>query len=930
MWDLESELREAQRIGSIGSWCWDAETDVVQGSEELCRILGFESSHGELPDFQALRGECFPDQDWERIQEAMDEALVSGEEFKEEVRAIREGRTLWVAMRARPFRDKEGRFMGVRGTVQDISERKRNELNAAFLARTQEGFSRVSSAQGLVQSLGAKIGAYLKAPLLNVCEVEGNGSKQRLRLTYQWFEEGLESPVDRPLLMECIKEAYRDEICGGDVAVIRDIEKDGRIHTERCNAYGVRSMVIVPFQAEEKWKYFLSVADRIPRDWRIDEITLVQEVANRIFPRLAQARFQEALRGSEERLQTALEGGELGTWDLNLVTGEVTHSRRHDKIWGLTEPPEDWNIETALERVLEEDRDRFLDSYRRALETGELSEEMRIRIQENGRVRWIATRGRVGYDEEGQPVRITGVVADITERKASEEALRRSEERLKLAVKNAAFVSSESDRELRYTWIFNPHSDFDPHHVLGKTDIELENTPGARRLFELKKEVLKKEEGRREEIEFQRSDGRRVYDMIIEPRQNACGVLVGVSTVSFDVTERREAEEALLEADRRKDEFIAVLSHELRNPLTPIRAGIELLKDAYDRPSSRAMVPVLERQVIHISHLLDDLLNLSRIRQGKLKLNKERLALKEAIEGALEATGEDIRRKGHSLEVQLEERPIILEADPVRVSQVFSNLLTNAAKYMDAGGCIVVSSKVKGEEVVISVKDKGIGISAAQLPTIFDMFSQVEHSEERSSRFHEGLGIGLSLVKELVELHGGRVEARSAGLGKGSEFRVYLPILEDHQPARFPSASKKEKQRRKILVVDDNRDISFSLAMILEIIGHDVATANRGAEALALMEKYRPDIVLLDIGMPDMDGYEVCRRIRETSYGRETIIIALTGWGQEEDRRKSQEAGFDAHLVKPLDMEKLKLLLDDLEKGSWNDGGEGPGTSING
>ncbi|MEX2303200.1 MAG: ATP-binding protein, partial [Bryobacterales bacterium] len=370
----------------------------------------------------------------------------------------------------------------------------------------------------------------------------------------------------------------------------------------------------------------------------------------------------------------------------------------------------------------------------------------------------------------------------------------------------------------------------------------------------------------------------------------------------------------LKEADRRKDEFLATLAHELRNPLAPIRYAVQMLRlNGRDEPELCLSRDVIERQVAHMTRLIDDLLDISRITRDKLELRKERVELAEVVSEAVESSRPLIEQCGHQLTVTLPPEPIYLYADLVRLSQVLTNLLTNAAKYTDGGGHIWLTAERQGGEVVVRVKDTGVGIPAEKLPGLFEMFFQVDGALERSQG---GLGIGLSLVRRLVELHGGSVKAHCAGRGKGCEFTVLVPALAEEpkpQPTLEPadSGATKAKTARRILVVDDVQDNADSLAMLLRLGGNEVQTAYDGLAALEAAERFRPDVMLLDIRMPNLNGYDACRRIREQPWGKGMMLIALTGWGQEEDQRRTEEAGFDSHLVKPVDPAALNELLAD-------------------
>jgi CheY-like chemotaxis protein len=360
----------------------------------------------------------------------------------------------------------------------------------------------------------------------------------------------------------------------------------------------------------------------------------------------------------------------------------------------------------------------------------------------------------------------------------------------------------------------------------------------------------------------------------------------------------------LQEADHRKDEFLATLAHELRNPLAPIRNAIQIIRQSDERQARDMM----ERQVSQMVRLVDDLLDISRISRGKLQLRKERVGLADVLNAAVETARPVIEASAHELTVTMPPQPIVLQADPTRLAQVVANLLNNAAKYTEKAGHIWLTAERRGNEAVVSVRDTGIGIPAEQLPLIFQMFSQVASALERSQG---GLGIGLSLVKGLVELHGGTIEARSGGPGKGSEFTVHLPLV-DVLEAQTPSGDGEKAQtvqKCRILVVDDLRDAAESLAMLLRMMGHETRTAYDGLEAVQTAAAFQPNVVLLDIGLPKMNGYEAARRIRSEPWGGNVTLVALTGWGQEEDKRRSLEAGFDHHLTKPVDPAALAKLL---------------------
>jgi signal transduction histidine kinase/ActR/RegA family two-component response regulator len=380
---------------------------------------------------------------------------------------------------------------------------------------------------------------------------------------------------------------------------------------------------------------------------------------------------------------------------------------------------------------------------------------------------------------------------------------------------------------------------------------------------------------------------------------------------AVDFIENARLYEQLREADRRKDEFLATLAHELRNPLAPISGSLQILRLTDDlSPAVEHVRSIMEEQVNHLVRLVDDLLEVSRITRGKIELRKKSVDLVAVIASAVEISRPLIEAAGHQLAITLSPEPMALEADAVRLSQVIANLLNNAAKYTDKGGQIWLSAQRQGGEAVVSVRDTGCGISADMLPRIFDMFAQVDRTLERAQG---GLGIGLSLAKNLVEMHGGRIEAHSAGPGRGSEFIVWLPLVH-HGPrstlaASAPENGKRHLPARRILVVDDTRSAAYVLGKLLEKLGQQVCTAHDAISALEHARIERPDMVISDIAMPDMNGYELARLLRQEAGMTAVVLVALTGYGQSSDKQRAKEAGFDYHLVKPVSLESLEEML---------------------
>lgn len=387
-----------------------------------------------------------------------------------------------------------------------------------------------------------------------------------------------------------------------------------------------------------------------------------------------------------------------------------------------------------------------------------------------------------------------------------------------------------------------------------------------------------------------------------------------VRGIVLDITELKEAELALREADRHKNEFLAVLAHELRNPLAPIGNALDILRLAGDDESeSASAIAVIERQLGHLVHLVDDLLDVNRITRGQMQLHRERLELRPLLEQTIDALRPQLAEAGLELSLTLPARAIHLDADPVRLAQIVFNLLNNAAKYTPSGGRVALSAERHDDQALLTVADSGVGMDAGTLGRIFEMFFQVSDSTPRSN---SGLGIGLWLARRLAELHGGSIEAMSDGPGRGSRFQVRLPALPESAATRRRSAPPRiaADAPRHVLIADDNRDITESLAQLLRLTGHQVAVAHDGQQAVEVVAARAPEVVLLDISMPGIDGYETCRRLRQLPGGDKLLILALTGYGQDDDRRRADDAGFDGHILKPVRLATLQKTIDRLAR----------------
>ena len=580
-----------------------------------------------------------------------------------------------------------------------------------------------------------------------------------------------------------------------------------------------------------------------------------------------------------------------------------------------------------------------------------------VRVTKDGRLVEVSLSVSPMADRNGRVFGASKVARDITSRKLADRALKRQDEQLRLLWESASVLLTTDQPDKMFRGVFDKIAasfslDAYMSFVTGESDeqLKLESWAGlratevealqelcanesvSRRVAETRAPIaiadlqssqehasmLERRFGFRAFAAFPLlGEGRLLGTLAFATRaktEMAAHEVEFLETICRYVTaayERVDLIRRLRSTDHRKDEFLATLAHELRNPLAPIRNALEIMRVTGRERSAvdQAARTMIERQLEQMVRLVDDLLDVNRITRGRLELRKERVELVQVIKRAVETSRPLIDAAEHSLDVELPSSPLYLDADPVRLAQVFANLLNNAARYTDRGGKISVRAYREDGEVVVSVKDTGMGIPAAALPKIFDMFAQVDETRERSRR---GLGIGLTLVSRLVELHGGSVAAYSEGPGRGTELTVRLPLAAASGAVRGPAPEPLPAGRpttHRILVADDNRDAAESMGMLLRLMGNEVRTVYDGLEAVEEAATFRPDVIVLDIGMPKLNGYDAARKIREQRWSDGTMLVALTGWGQEEDKRKAAEAGFHRHFRKPLDPAELQRLI---------------------
>jgi PAS domain S-box-containing protein len=607
----------------------------------------------------------------------------------------------------------------------------------------------------------------------------------------------------------------------------------------------------------------------------------------------------EALADSELRFRALVTASSDVVFRMNADFTELLQLEGNLYMAASPSPNRDW----FEQYVCEEDRARVHEAIRDAVKRKAVFEIEHRVIRTDGTLAWTHARSVPMFGADGEIVEWIGMASDISARKAADEAFKNQRRVYEAILTNTPDLAYVWDREHRFiyanegllkmwgcTW----------DEAMGKNCLELGYEPWHAEMHDREiEQVIATRKPVRGEVPFNGAFGRRTYDYLLVPVFGASGEVEAVAGTTRDVTDSKQLQQSLLDADRRKDEFLATLAHELRNPLAPIRNAVQLLKVGEANEGAVRMArEIIDRQVHHMVRLVDDLMDVSRITIGQVNLRNEIIGLRRVIDDALEAVAPAIEAGKHRLVVDVPEAGPQLEGDATRLSQVVQNLLDNAAKYTPPGGTITLRAEQVGEKIRISVRDSGIGIAPEVQSRVFELFTRVNPDDRIKT---SGLGIGLSLAKKLVELHLGDIQVRSDGPGTGSEFIVTLPAL--------PGARTSPGNKRRVLVVDDNQDAAESLGMLLEMENCTVSIAFDGEQALEALDSFKPDIALLDIGMPGMNGYELARRMRDTPRGREIMLVALTGWGQAEDKKRAADAGFDEHLTKPVDPDLLSRVI---------------------
>ena len=922
-------IRLALDAAGLGSFIWYPQDDHGVLDARLLALLGLPPATS-MSQAEALATLIHPD-DRDGYRIAVERALDPDGDglLREDVRILRpDGSQRWISVNGRTsFEGTPPQPLRMDGVVMDITGRKQDEAVLRDGARTQRFLVALGDALRPLEDAGAimRVAMAMLAGHLDVnrcyySEVERNGAWCRVRNSYN---RGVHSIDGRYRLDDYGPEKMRMLRAARDF-VLADAETDADIapaERERYRALSIRSLINVPLVKNQRFIAVLGVNDVRPREWTAQEIELVRETAERTWAAVERARAEAELRQSEERFQQVARNLDAAFYVVDLVHDRVHYlNDAHERLWSI-EPVR--HRDAWFQRIHADDTHRVRalhDAFVRG-DAPAFDAEYRI-VLDSGTVRWIHDRATVGSRNEDGSVRtVTGLAQDITQAKIAAGLLRQSDEKYRnlfdsidqgFALLEMIF---EEGRAVDYRLCeVNPAFERQTGLVGAAGRTALEVAPDLEQdWFDIYGEVARTGEP----LRFERRADALERDFDVYAFRVGPADAPKVAVLFADITDRRRMEHALRQADRRKDEFLATLAHELRNPLAPLRTGLELLHRWNEREDAVATIGMMERQVRHLVRMVDDLLDISRISRGKVELHRRRVDLTHEVRVAVEAMQATYAAANRTLGVDLASSPLTVFADTTRVTQVLGNLLSNALKFTREGGHVRVCLSREGDEAVLCVRDDGIGIAADHLEQIFGSFMQVDTSLERAQ---SGLGLGLAVAKELVAMHGGRIQARSDGLGQGSEFMVRLPLDDADQAFVHITVEVPEQPLdiersaaghawKRVLVVDDNRASADTLALLLRLSGFEVAVAYEGRQAVERAQAWHPDAVVMDIGMPDLNGFEACRAMRADAEGRAFLAIALTGWGGADAKAASREAGFDLHLVKPAEPSAITELL---------------------
>jgi PAS domain S-box-containing protein len=862
-------------------------------------------------------------------------------EHFETVRVAKGGRRVDISLTVSPIRNAANEVIGASSIARDISRRKTLEARDRFLADLDDTLRQLSDAEAITVTAAGALGGHLHVNRCAYATVEQDEDTFQLTGNYT---DGVHSIVGRYTFRQFGQECLR-LMRAGEPYVVIDAESDPRITAAERASYqmtGIRAVICVPILKHGRFVAAMAVHTLRPRAWDLEEVALVQRVASRCWESIERTRVTQELRESEHVFRALANSIANLAWMARPDGWIYWYNQQWYEYTGTTPADmEGWGWEQVHDpATLPAVKER----WQHSIATGTPFEMVFPLRGADGTFRRFLTRVNPMRDSRGHVVHWFGTNTDVEHERRAAEATAKLREREQLARHEA-----ELQKRLLYSLFMQAPTLIavlrGPDHVVelanppvckiwGRSEAELLNQPLLDVMPELRDQVFPSlltdvyesgipYVGSETPATLARKAGppETVYfNFVYSPFRNVDGAIEGIFVIASDVTEQvlarnqlNDLREAAESANRAKDEFLAMLGHELRNPLSPILTALQLMKlrgsDASDRERT-----VIERQVTHLTRLVDDLLDVSRIARGKVELKEEIVQMAEIVAKAIEIASPLLEQRMHTLDVHVQRKGLTVKGDSTRLSQVVSNLLTNAAKYTPPGGHITIRTGEDDGEVVVRVRDTGMGIAPEVLPRVFDLFVQERQAIDRSQG---GLGLGLTIVRNLVERHGGTVSANSDGPGKGSEFVVRLPrasvdsVLEGASVdgATSESVVSRPDDLPKILVVDDSVDGAEMLAAALTAKGYDTRLAHDAPVALRIAAEFRPDVALLDIGLPVMDGYELAARLRELPDLNGMKLIALTGYGQESDRQKSREAGFDHHLVKPVDLLILESVL---------------------
>ena len=878
-------LSLALEAGCMGVWEWDMRTDKVWWSKRLEVIYGLTPGAfgGTFAFFQSL----IHPEDRAFVRRSIALAIENREMIDMEFRIVwPDGSVHWIASKGRAFCDAGSEPTRMVGVSTDVTERR---LAAEAVRKLEARLASVINHAPAIIYIKDPLGRYMIT----------NGVFER---TFGMASDFLVGKTDFDIFSRDLAERFRK----------RDLEVIATGQPQQCEE---------TFEHGGARCTFLTVRFLLPD--KAGEPAVVCGIATDISDR---KRAEEAVRQSTELYRSLAEGMPLFVFLVSPAGQcEYCNARWHE--WsGLT--MEHICQREVLKLIHPDDVQPLL---RRCQQSRHhpcpFELEFRMQRKSDPTYRFYLLRATPLQESDGRVVRWVAAILDIDDSRRAEETVRsllRISAKLNstldidgllhiLAKEAIQLVEAESCT----AGLYSPEGRICHETNAASADAQFLYSGGdsAQEQLLLTMPIFDRQGAALGFMEIHNKKDRSEFSAADRERLAALSQAAAIAIQNaLDYRRLEQAEAALKEADQRKDEFLAMLAHELRNPLAPLRNGLQVMRLAHHAPQiAHETRNMMERQLQQMVQLIDDLLDVSRITHNKLELRKERIELAKVVESALETARPRIEAMGHQFILSLPHDPVYLDADLTRLAQVFSNLLNNAAKYTRRNGRILLKAERCECEVVVTVQDNGIGIAPEDRLRIFEMFGQVSHAIEKSQR---GLGIGLALARRLVEMHHGQIEAQSDGIGAGSEFIVRLPLpLEATTAAPIrvePSEVSSPAKRAKILVADDNRDAANSLALMLELMGYIVQTAYDGIEAVAAAEVFMPDVVLLDIGMPKLTGYDAARRIRQQPQGNKLVLMALTGWGQEEDKRLAKEAGFDHHLTKPVDTAVLRRLLDDV------------------